>query len=102
MCAVIISVSLYVQLSCSIQKIVSLQLLTVSGSYNFSTPFSMIMPVLWEDGYDTDVPFNAYHSHSLLLYASWPVLNYYINHHLVQRQDFLVKIERWIHLQVYQ
>lgn len=68
----------------------------------FSTPFSMTMPVLCEARYDVAVPFNADHFHTLSLYASWPLFDHCINHHLVQKETSLMKIETWINLQVYQ
>lgn len=56
--------------SCYVQQRLSVQLSINSGSYNPFTTYSMLIPELWKEKFDVDVPFRYEHTKVSMLF-SW-------------------------------
>ena len=71
------------------------------GLYRLSTPSSTMFPGPWEEECDLNIPFRTENSIvSLLFSAPWPDVDLCVNHHLLQIEICLMRVERLIDQQV--
>lgn len=64
----------------------------------FRAPLTQVSPGRWEEGLWYNVFLQGSTSFSLLSSAPWPVLDFCVNHHLLQKEAPLMRVERYINL----